>query len=45
MNPDLLRNYLARHHVDRRDVLRLMGVAGLAGAGGAALPHDRPAAA
>ena len=28
MNPDLLRNYLTRHRVGRRDVLRMAGAAG-----------------
>ncbi|RKT53763.1 cyclase family protein [Saccharothrix australiensis] len=36
MNPDLLRNYLVRHHVGRRDVLRMAGAAGAAGLVGAA---------
>lgn len=46
MNPDLLRNYLARHHVGRRDVLRMAGAAGAAGlAGAAAVTATTPAAA
>ncbi|CCH30804.1 cyclase family protein [Actinosynnema sp. NPDC047251] len=34
MNPDLLRNYLARHRAGRRDVLRLAGAVGAASAAG-----------
>ncbi|MGM1063337.1 cyclase family protein [Saccharothrix sp. Mg75] len=48
MNPDLLRNYLARHHVGRRDVLRLAGAAGaagLVGTAGAATAGAAPATA
>ncbi|WP_433272326.1 cyclase family protein [Actinosynnema sp. CS-041913] len=43
MNPDLLRNYLARHQVGRRDVLRIAGAAGVAGLVGATAAQ--PAAA
>lgn len=45
MNPDLLRNYLARHHVGRRDVLRLAGAAGAASLTGVAPAAAEPAGA
>lgn len=32
MNPELLRNYLSRHHVSRRDAIRMAGAAGAVGA-------------
>ncbi len=43
MHPDLLRNFLTKHQVSRRDTIRLAGAAGAAGVVGMACTSPPPA--